>query len=136
MDLHLDVINLSPQFCNILAIDVHLYAKIGSPLPMFILYAIFLILEHGVFSLYVVNLIIQDDEFMLFVLQFVEFLLEHGDEGIALHGICLFEGSPTVHVSRYKDNSKMVIIGWLSEVEVVAGEEQGGELIAEGDDLA
>lgn len=100
---------------------------------MFVLYAIFLILEHGVLGLNVVDLIIQDYELVLLVLQFVEFLLEHGDECIALHGICLLEGSPTVHLSRYKDNSKMVIIGWISDGEVVLGLEQGGEFVAEGE---
>lgn len=112
MDLHLDAIDLRPQLCNVLTIDVHFYPSIPSPLPMFILDAVLLILEHGVLGLHVVNLVIEDNELVLLVLQLVEFLLEHGDESIALHGIGLFESSPAVHVSRYKDNSKMVIIGW------------------------
>ena len=93
---------------------------------MFILYAVLLILKHGVLGLHVVDLIVQDDELVFLILQFVEFLLQHGDESVALHGICLLEGSPTVHLSRYKDNSKMMIIGWLSNIEVVLGQEEGG----------
>ena len=103
---------------------------------MLVLYAVLLVLEHGVLGLHVVDLIIQDDELVLLVLQLIELLLEHGDEGVTLHGIGLLEGSATVHLSRYKDNSKKGIIGCLSELQAVLAQQQEGECDAEGDGKA
>ena len=53
-----------------------------------------------------------------------------------MHGIGLLEGSATVHLSRYKDNSKKGIIGCLSELQTVLAQQQEGEFVAEGDGKA
>jgi hypothetical protein len=68
--------------------------------PVLVFNSLLLILDHGVLGLDVIDLIIEDDKFMLLVLQFVELLLEHGDQGISLHGICLLDGgcSSSVHI--------------------------------------
>lgn len=60
---------------------------------MLVLDAVFLVLDHGVLGLDVIDLVVEDDEAVLLVLQLVEFLLEHGDYSVALHGLGLLEGA-------------------------------------------
>jgi hypothetical protein len=69
--------------------------------------AVLLVLDHGIFGLYIIDLIVEDDELMLLILQLVKFLLEHGDEGIPLHGVrLLHSGVASIHHhnSRYYYN--------------------------------
>lgn len=63
---------------------------------MLILNAVFLILDHGVLGLDVIDLVVEHDEAVFLVLQLVEFLLEHGDEGVALHGLSLLHRAGTL----------------------------------------